>query len=216
MKPLKLLFLVLIILGVSCSKEVKDEPRVIEPGSYFPVYPGSWWIYNINDSIIVKDSTYPNYILTEIPSQAIDKEQVYVPFLNTSLDEPIEINGSNAINGFVFKYDRVVFYPKKGPGNTLWPILSERIGQRFDVIPYDVTHNPTIEKSTVQAKVFNGQDSVLIINSYFTNIGTHEVLPFKRHREFTKNIGLSMNVLYDTLKGDTVYKKILLDYYVNR
>jgi len=206
MRLLKLTFFLLIFLLIACNKE--DNYRIIEPGSYFPVYPGSWWKYIINDSTIIKDSTSENYMLKSLPPEY--SEQVYVPIYYSASGSPV------AINGPVYKYHKIINYPKRGPGSQLWPILSETIGYSFDVTPYDVTHNPVIERATVQAKIYNGQDSILIITGHFEDVYGTDTLPLKRHREFIKNIGLSMNVLYDTVKMDTVYKGMLLDYYINK
>jgi hypothetical protein len=205
MRLLKLTFLLLIFSLIACNKE--NNYRIIEPGSYFPVYPDSWWKYIINDSIIIKDSTNENYILDGMPPEF--SEQVYIPVYYSASYSPI------AINGPIYKYHKIINYPKRGPGSQLWPILSETIGYSFDVLPYEVAHSPYIERATVQAKIFNGQDSILIINGHFEDVYGNDTLPLKRHREFTKNIGLSMNVLYDTIKMDTVYKSILIDHYIN-
>jgi len=205
MRVLKLTFFLLIFSLIACNKE--NDFRIIEPGSYFPVYPGSWWKYIINDSTIIKDSTSVDYYLDCLPPEC--SEQVYVPIYYSASNSPI------AINGPVYKYRKIINYPKRGPGSQLWPILSETIGYSFDVLPYEVAHSPYIERATVQAKIFNGQDSILIITGHFEDVYGTDTLPLKRHREFTKNIGLSMNVLYDTIKMDTVYKGILIDHYIN-
>jgi len=190
---------------IACNKE--NDYRKIEPGSYFPVYPGSWWKYIINDSTIIKDSTSVDYKLDCLPPEC--NEQVYVPVYYSANNSPI------AINGPVYKYHRIINYPKRGPGSQLWPILSETIGFSFDVLPYEVAHSPYIERATVKAKVFNGQDSILIITGHFEDNYGNDTLPLKRHREFTRNIGLTMNVLYDTIKMDTIYKCILIEHYIN-
>jgi hypothetical protein len=206
MRLLKLSIFLLIFSFLTCNKE--DEPRIIEPGSYFPVYPGSWWKYTVNDTISIKDSTGEDYILHLQPPE--NSEQVYVPVFYAKPGSPVSINGP------VFKYDKIINYPKRGPGSQLWPILSERIGFSFSVTPYDVTHAPYEEKATVQEKLFNGRDSVLIITGHFEDIYGRDTFPLLRHREFIKNVGLSLNVLIDTVSMDTVYKGVLTEYHINR
>jgi len=206
MRVLKFIIIPLIFLIISCDKETNY--RIIEPGSYFPVYPGSWWKYIINDSTIIKDSTSHNYILDILPPEL--KEQVYVPYYYSAPGSPV------AINGPVYKYDRIANYPKRGPGSVLWPILRETTGYSYDVNPPEISGNPVKERATVQAKIYNGQDSILIITSHFEKLDGTDTLPLKRHKEFIKNIGLSMSIQYDTIKMDTVSEIRLFDYYVNR
>jgi hypothetical protein len=154
------------------------------------------------------DSTGQNYMLYILPP--VNSEEVYVPCYYSASGSPI------AINGPVFKYHKIINYPKLGPGSQLWPVLSEEIGFSFDVLPYDVTHAPFVEKATVREKIFNGQDSVLIITGHFEDHYGNDTFPLKRHRAFVKNIGLSMNVLIDTVKMDTIYKSILMDYHIKK
>jgi hypothetical protein len=204
MRLLKITFVLLMISLISCKKE--NNIPIVEPGSYFPVYPDSWWKYSINDSLIIMDSTSDSYILGYY---LYTYEDCYVPYYNSAPGSPIVYIGP------IFKYDKTAFISKKGPGTVYWPILSENIGHHFDMSPR-VSYNPIVERALVEGKIFNGQDSILIINSHFTKLDYEDTLPLKRHREYIKNIGLAIDILYDTIKNDTVSKIILIDHHINK
>ena len=88
MKNIWIILIQFIVLG-GCEKAEEPLPPIVEPGSYFPVYPGSWWKYidKLNDTSL--SSTSDGYL---VHSFKIDDEpEQYsapkrVPFLN---GEPI-------------------------------------------------------------------------------------------------------------------------------
>ena len=94
MKRLIGLFII-IFVTVSCERSSDPIYDIIEPLDYFPVYPGSWWKYTINDTLISIDSVSKEYQLhsyqtsPEGYSDANGKlvrefsDPVYVPFFNS-------------------------------------------------------------------------------------------------------------------------------------
>jgi hypothetical protein len=207
MKAIKILLLVINILIGSCTDD--EETTIVEPGSYFPAYPNSWWKYLMNDKIVIIDSTSKNYILY---TDRIDDsynglyypDGAYVPWYYSSDYSPVGFTGP------IFKYDRILVH--KWFGTYLWPFMSEEIGFVFDK-KRGSQYPEVIEKVTVKGKIFNGQDSVLILESkmYYNNAPIDQV---KRYLEYVKNIGLVKDIRYDTITHDTLTKIILIDYQI--
>jgi hypothetical protein len=198
------LFLLLICAG--CQKEI--EPPIIEPGSYYPVYPNSWWKYLINDSIVQRDTTSDDYIvhsylIYDDPEKYSDPARV--PFING-----LPIYGYNFVES--------IGYPDNYYGlNKLWPILSEKIGDSFWSFWVDHRYSRPCELVTVQSTTFNGTDSLLLLVSGYTtiNIYDHYIYPEIRYRTFVKGVGCISDIVVDTVTSDTLSRKILIDYYVN-
>jgi len=208
MRLLIITIVLLIFSSVACKKE--NNYLIIEPGSYFPVYPNSWWKYRVNDSLTALDSTSDNYILNNYPLGLYIEEKtdlVYVPYYNCTDLSPIGINGP------IYKYDKIT-YNAMTPWQR-WPILSEEIGFSFYKNPLS-QYPAANEAHTVKAKIFNGQDSVLIIvGTFFVNNYPQFTTSRKRYQEFVKGIGLVKDVVYDTITFDTVSRKILVDHYIS-
>jgi len=151
-------FIVLfLIIFTGCRKE--NEPPIVEPGSYYPAYPNSWWKYLVNNSYIQIDSTSDDYIVHSFkvdgdPDRYSDPARV--PFLN---GEPIY--------GYYFVED--IYYPSTSYDGIqqLWPILSETVGFTFHREWNDERMGDPEEIVCVKSKTFNGQDSILILESYW-------------------------------------------------
>jgi len=207
MMKFRCMILLLFIICAGCRKE--NEPPIIEPGSYFPVYPNSWWKYLVNDSIIYIDTTSDDYI---VHSFKIDgkpdkySEPARVPFLN-----------SEPIYGYCFVED--VYMPETPYDGIykLWPILSETVGDIFWGYFVDHRMDRLCELVTVKSKSFNGTDSVLFLVSGESSISRYPdyIFPEVRYRYFVKGVGCISDIVVDTVTSDTVSKKILIDYYVN-
>jgi hypothetical protein len=200
MRIITLISFCIIFFISSCKKEDQNHYPVIYPGSYYPVYPNTWWKYINEDSVITTDSVGPAYQLnTYITWTGDNKDEYsdpfYVPFLN---GQPI------------YHYDKIVYeiYPYAGER---WPILSEKIGFEFQRDYHDPRFTYVVEMVTVKRKYFNGTDSVLVQEGHWT----HEVNDFITTQEFVKNVGLVSQITWDTITHDTIYKKILLDYYIS-
>jgi len=196
----------LLIICAGCQKET--EAPIIEPGSYYPVYPNSWWKYLINDSIVQRDTTSDDYIvhsylIYDDPEKYSDPARV--PFLN---GQPI----------YGYNFIESIGYPDNYYGlNELWPILSEKVGETFWKYWVDHRYDRPCELVTVKSKTFNGTDSVLLLVSGWTsNLSyDHYIYPEVRYRTFVKGVGLTSDILVDTVTSDTLSKKVLIDYFVN-
>jgi hypothetical protein len=201
----KKIIISLIFILLACHKD--DVYKIIQPGSYFPVYPNSWWKYKVNNSEIIIDSTSDNYILDHYKTVSSNPDEysefVYVPFLY-----------SHFITGPIYGYDKIE-YNYLGGIYEKWPILREEVG--FEFKRDAGSQYPHTEESViVKAKILNGEESVLIL------VGTFKIEPYnwsqpqKRYQEFVKDVGLVKDIIYDTITNDTTYKKILIDYHISK
>ena len=199
-----------LIFLFSCKNGDETNPvyKVIEPGSYLPAYPDSWWKYMTSDSTIIFDSTGDEYVLHnyKINEEPFDKysEKVYVPVYYPGTNSPLGVSGP------IYGYDRIVwFYPNLWQGT--WPILREQVGGSFTTVPPE-PHIGIYEKVTVTSKYFNGTDSVLVL------VGVAEGFEVtdKHVQEFYKGIGLVSDFWIDTVTNDTFSKKLLIDYHISR
>lgn len=199
------------ILLFACDKNqeipIIMEPKydTILPKSYFPVYPKSWWKYKVNDSEIITSSVSKEYQLNFyrisennnwVPLLYSDK--VYVPFLD-----------SNPIYG----YEKIEWVrPPFGDYYVRWPILSETVGFKFERNWEDKRYGDFTEKVEVKQKIFNGIDSILILEGHWI-YGPN--LKNKNYQEYIKGIGLTKELIIDTVTADTLYNKELIEYFVN-
>ena len=206
---MKIRYLVLIILlaWAGCKKE--NEPPIIEPGPYYPVYPDSWWIYLINGTIVQRDTTSDDYMVHSFkidgdPDRYSDPARV--PFVN-----------GNPVYGYY--YVESVYMPTTYHEGIqqLWPILYETVGSKFWMGFVDHRFDRPCELATVQSKTFNGTDSLLLLKSgWSSNLSyDHYIYPEVRYRTFAKGVGCISDILVDTVTSDTLSRKILIDYHVN-
>lgn len=177
----------------------------IFPKSYLPVYPNSWWKYEINGNTTITTTVSNKYQLHSYrisennswTTQAYS-DTVYVPFFES---KPI------------YGYEKIEWIkPPFGDYYTKWPILSETVGFKFDRDWEDKRYDDFAEKVEVKQKIFNGHDSILILEGHWVygpNINN------KRQQEYIKGVGLSKDLLIDTVNSDTIYKKVLIDYFIS-
>ncbi len=206
MKNITIIGLILIsVVIVSCKKEqetieiAEHKYDTINAKGYYPVYPGSWWKYQINDTGIAISSVSAGYQLHSFRTGDSEySDSVYVPFLDS---KPI------------YGYEKVEhIQPPFGDYYTKWPILSETVGFTFDREWTDKLYGDFAEKVEVKSKIFNGTDSLLILEGHWV-YGPNTTK--KNYREFVKGIGLTKEIILDTVTMDTLYKKILADHFVN-
>jgi hypothetical protein len=204
MKSLISFLLCFFFLVISCHKEDKDIYPVIYPGTYFPVYPNSWWKYMDQDSNITSHSVHPAFQLNNYITGMIDfdkptySDPFYVPFYDGT---------------------PIYYYDKIGPGGGYpfdgsfkrWPILSEQIGFTFQKEWVDPRLSQPVEMVVVKGKYFNGIDSILVQESHWT-MNVNDAITTQ---EWAKNIGLILQFCRDTITGDTLSKTWLVDYYVS-
>jgi hypothetical protein len=195
---------------VSCTwekeqGEIYSEPMTIVPFNYYPVYPGSWWLYEVNDTTteqVEVSSTYLPHRYVNAPGNGSGMDSysdtTYVPFLN---GKPI------------YGYNKIAWVaPPFGNYYVQWPILSEEVGFEFERDWTDKRFGDFSEKVKVTSKYFNGTDSIITLEGHWVygpNVSK------KSYQTFGKNIGLTTEYIVDTLTMDTVYKKTLLNYFVN-
>jgi hypothetical protein len=199
------------ILVFACDKNqditIIEEPKydTIFPGSYFPVYPNSWWTYQLNGAEMITSSVGEAYQLHfyrmshDYPNeQLLYSDTVYVPFLDS---KPI------------YGYEQIEWVmPPFGNFYVKWPILSETVGVTFQRNWEDTRYGDFSEKVEVKQKIFNGTDSVLILEGHWV-YGPN--VKNKKIQEFVKGIGLVKEFIVDTTTLDTLYKKELKEYFVN-
>lgn len=226
---------------ISCEKKyVATYNEVIshdtiKPLSYFPVYPGSFWKYRVikkryDISINGKDTSYSSVNIdtsySEMRTASEYKihyynvspqynpngpilliefsDSVYVPFLN---DEPIYGYDKVDVDSY-YLYDDVTY--KK------YPFLSENIGFEFLYGWYDFRHTyigsyyKIIDKTTDL-----NNDSMIVVHGH-RKIGPDKYLRRDEWKYYYKDIGLKYNYVFDQRIGDTIYKKELIDYYINK
>ncbi len=203
----KLLFAItfLSVMVISCKKEevingsITQQYDTIFPQSYYPVNPGSWWNYQINDTGTVTSSVSTGYQLhSYLNGNSQNSTSVYLPFLD---GRPI------------YGYDKIEWYmPPFGNYYAKWPILSETVGFTFDRDWTDKRYGDFAEKVVVKNKIFNGTDSLLILEGHWVE-GPN--VARKSFQEFVKGIGLTKHIIVDTLTTDTVFRKILNSHFVN-
>lgn len=187
------------------EEHVYTEPLTIVPSSYYPVFPGSWWIYEVNDTTIEEatvSATYLPHSYTNSPQNLAGvqshSDTAFVPFLN-----------GNPIYGYS-KIDWVS--APFGNYYVQWPILSEQVGFEFERDWTDKRFGDFSEKVKVTNKFFNGTDSIITLEGHWV-FGPNASR--KSYQTYIKNVGLSFEIIVDTITSDTIYKKILTNYFVN-
>jgi hypothetical protein len=205
----------LIVLFISCEEEIiPDNPDIINTNSidtikplpYYPVYPGSWWTYQIDNNEMVTKRVQDQYQLHFYKLGSLDpwgpatySDTVYVPFFDS---KPI------------YGYDKIEWrFPPFGDYYMKWPILSEVIGFQFERSFSDPRYGDFSEKVKVTGKIFNGTDSILILEGHWVY---GPAVHYRSYQEYKKNIGLTYEFIVDTLSHDTIYKKVLVDYFINK
>ncbi|MBL7902058.1 MAG: hypothetical protein JNK73_08695 [Bacteroidia bacterium] len=220
------LVIALLFFFLSCKKQESDPQPIptpidtIKPGSYFPVYPGSWWKYKLTDSTgvtVATYSTYPtylkhtyckgrdNWVTCKSPS-----DTVFVPFYNGA---PI----------YRYQYIDYAVAPFLKE-DYLYDFLTETAGackirpNRKFCDPRYPGFNCVEEEITHISKAKLGSDSVLIAKGHFININgldniisPHQIF----QKEYIKNLGMNLFWIVDTLSNDTVRKIQLIDHFVN-
>jgi len=197
MKTILFCLLSLAIVFSSCKKK-KIEEATIEPGAYFPVYPGSWWKYLVNGSDTISEGVSNGYFKSSFKGINGQSDEAYVPYFN---HKP------------VYKYHKVDYIaPPFGDYHALWPILSETVGYQFERAWTDKRYGDFSEYVEVTDKYASGSDSVLVLEGHWV-WGPHAT--HKSYQYYYKNVGLKSSVIIDTVTMDTIYRKTLIDYHIN-
>ena len=215
-----ILLLSLFYFTVSCKKsaddvspasirttDTTDTNTVTTPGydtvypkSYYPIYPGSFWKYKVNDTseaTVKSDSIYRLHSYLNDYGGSSHSDTVYVPFLN---GEP------------VYGYDHLL-YILPGWFYKRFPIVTETVGDFFKG-SYQDTRGPQniYDYITVIEKTKRNNDSIIITKrQYVTN-----AVETLYYTEYTKGIGITKYCAINGATLDTTYKKVLVDYFINR
>ena len=203
---MKKIFILSIFIGfLSCKKEecINESSSIIYPESYYPCYPNSWWEYQIiyiNDTIQQLWSVGSNYEPHSYETTNGNfSETALVPFLNG-----YPIYGYEGIK--VGSQGSLSAYEK-------YTILSENVGAQFTRNGGNASNwGDFSEYLEVTEKIFDGTDSLIILE------GNWVWGPKANHRSYQvykKYIGLTNHYEIDNSNGDTIYKRILTNYFVD-
>ena len=198
--------LLLTVYLFQCKKNreeaVFSKPLdTLKPLRYYPVFPGSFWLYLNEKNDTVKYFTLDNYI-----KHCFDpghSDTVFVPYLTHP------IYGAKA----VYQYDEISeFRPLTYgvPPYKRTPVLSEIENYKFKRGGFDNRYGDHRPFIIVLGKYRIDQDSVLILrgNDYYYNT------VFIEH--YTKDIGLTLSYTLDSITKDTVSKLRLISYQIKR
>mgnify|MGYP007056077317 FL=1 len=188
-----LLIITISFIIISCKKnEIVPNMNnltydTIFPLSYFPAYPGSYWIYSNGDTLKIEDEYelfyYNNASWTDIP----DIDTLYLPKFKTNSIYP---NG-NALSEpytYVYKYT-ISTLSYRLPFRT---ILSEQAGYQFNVSEYfsgNAGYGCTVNLDTTIEINNKKYENVLVVINY----AWHETigyLPWSTREYYANNIGL--------------------------
>lgn len=204
---LALIFITLFACEKEPSSNVIIPKKTVHPRPYFPVYPGSWWKYEINKKDTVVRSTSEKYIPHSYWKamkyvngiQVIDStEVVLVPFYD---GEPIygydEIRQVFSGNGVMYRS----------------PLLRDKVGTKFIRGGYNHHFPELSETVTVEEKFFNGSDTVIVLKGrWFSDL----LMPHHVYEEFAKDKGLIKRYHVLNSNSDTIYSEELIDHYINQ
>ena len=186
--------LVMIIFDLGCKKDnsqtgIQSVPFV--PLSYLPVYPGSYWTYkNGNDTTTSSTADTLTYFQGKYCS---------------TLDGVL-----------IWHYHKWLFHSSFF---SEWAdVLSDTVGLKFTYWLGDPRyHAETIHYTVLQKTKDEKGDSVIIQKSVVYS----GIPPYNPARQwvcqvYKKGIGLSFECGIDSVTKDTNYKKVLINYFINR
>lgn len=159
----------------------------------------------VNDSIIIEDRVSQDYLLhnywTTYESEQTS-EFKRVPFVN-----------GRPKYGYSFvktsRYGNLGGYSHQH----LYPYFSEVLGEEFEINEVQISnkYGDFNEHGIVKSKFFDGNDSIILIESHWV-WGPHSEK--RRYKYYAKNIGLLREFLVDTVRIDTLLRKELIDYHI--
>ena len=193
----------------SCKKEGNQNPigdglnyDTIYPKAYLPVYPGSYWKYNVQKHDTIVSKTSESYILDFYidPATGSNSDTFYI----TELDN-IPIWGYMAHTGILFSssdsYPFTMILNDTVNVGYSWRIFNlEGIEIKREIIAID---------TTIQLTTNLAFDSVIIVKEY--RLPSIEINEWDK-RYYAKNVGLIKEEHYDT--SFTI--KEIYDYKINK
>jgi hypothetical protein len=225
------LIAIVCLLLSACDKDdpYVPDPVLIEPGPYFPVYPGSFWDYTVakymysGGTIIGKSySTHRDTTASEY------KEHHYATWAEYPngwcngplIDDDIRFSELCLVPFFngcpVYYYDQILLRSTCSHGGhdsfDRYPMLSEEIGKSFRAegwLDPRVPNYPLVLTALLKTTNNNG-DSILICEEKYSQPYSHVT-----RKWYTKGVGLTMSILL-TYTGDTLELKTLDTCFVNK
>lgn len=174
---IKLVFII-SILGLllwSCRKDELVDYKTIEPLSYFPAYPGSYWVYNNGDTMKVSDFYEPSGSV-EYAQNGIKTFLLFPKLLANQTFSTSNIY----INEYQFE------------GSFKWPFLSITDGDVFAVSNYSQGHQrfrKTIKKDT-SIVIGNTTYSKVIVVAEFESLCGYGEECYELKYYFAEDVGL--------------------------
>jgi len=209
--------MLVLTLLISCKKPepyITEVNQIFKPLPYWPVYPGSHWIYVDYSSNNVTYTTKPNY------------EQVNFRYTDSIVLDPILL--PNYDGNYFMGYSKLVTYGNY-PDNLydrFEPFFSEEIGKKFinaqsgyyQKYYYNSTETYTVKDflDTIHHTYLGIIDSVIIMDKVIDFTTQGHKFPEHYNLYYAKNIGLVRSVF---INDSTNVKSLVLDlkdYTINR
>ena len=214
----KLLIVFLILIGVfSCRKDIVKNYETVVPLDYFPAYPGSYWVYDNNDTLKVLDYYQPYIFNSSSYSSSPNYDTLMLPKL--------------ILNGIYNKGEKYAFvkeYSISKPHNSNYKIppfitfLTLTENGKFSISEY-------YQGEHIVGKTIKKDTSVLIGNTMYNNViitihyneacsGYYSQEECASVREYyAKGVGLIKRESKNPVL-DTVYTKTfeIVDFYINK
>lgn len=210
----KCIYILIFVFFISCEKESPIEtPVTIEPGAYYPAYPGSQWIYYssyYNDTVIV--SVEPEYRLHSFESYNLNcfaTDSVYVPFI-----------GGNPYYGYSIPKEYYSPYPGSLNNGCIYlePFLNEEIGGFFRKTTnvhgngYTLSVDEKLDTLTVRGNLYS--DIIVVLYEYNDQFGN---VVERAKTYYAKNVGKIKSIwLLNTNPAWTNTGVELIFYSINR
>lgn len=204
------------------SVVVPKKIDTLKPLSYFPVFPGSYWKYLVNNQDTLRIQTNPTYIKDSYPIQIYSAQNIY--HVSDTVYVPVITNANpNYLYDYVFastskaiyQYSSIVqmgIASSASTGLIKAAFLSESIGAVITRGGYDFRYPDFRETIVVTQKTAINGDSVLILKGQYNKTNLPNLFSYEK---YIKNVGLSLRYVTDSISHDTVYKCKLLSYYIN-
>ncbi|MBE9467820.1 MAG: hypothetical protein IMY72_05785 [Bacteroidetes bacterium] len=171
----ELILLFILVISFSCQKE--NDPSVISPKSYFPAYPGSYWVYTDGETRTVE----PDYCLHSYQQGVVGpdfSEEAYVPKMGQQ---------------YVYEYgitQNSVTHPLK-------QLLSEKLNDTWvvkdwnneEIIRKVIAINDTVKINQYPStsNKINSYNPVIVVIEYSSSEGEKH---WRSKEYYAKNIGL--------------------------
>jgi len=231
-RHIKLIFLFgfMLILSSSCEKE--KEAEIIYPNPYYPVYPGSYWVYEVLDRVTIGTDEYTydttiveittsdsyqthSYITGRDSDKDVYSDEALVPFVYNSSEHEIFYSGP------IYGYDRIDIRTTPPFGHTAhkkYRFLHFNEGQEYRASWSDPRYEFSGPNYTVvDHSTNNVGESILTLKAHYLSIVWWKLEWFY----FKKDVGLIekyelVDGVGPGIDGDTVKIYKLIDYSIKK